>query len=71
MVIIGIGGLGLMAVQIARALLNPTIIAVDIDDKRLQQAKKLGADYSINSRSGDAVKQVKDLSNGHGVEAVC
>jgi propanol-preferring alcohol dehydrogenase len=70
MVIIGIGGLGLMAVQIARALLNPKIIAVDIDDKRLEQAKKLGADYGVNSRSRDAVKQVKDLTNNLGAEAV-
>lgn len=70
MVIIGIGGLGLMAVQIARALLNPKIIAVDIDDRRLKEAKKFGADYVVNSRSGDAVKQVKDLTNGLGAEAV-
>ena len=70
MVIIGIGDLGLMAVQIARSLLNPKIIAVDIDDKRLRQAKKLGADYILNSRSGDVVKQVKDFTNGLGAEAV-
>ncbi len=70
LVITGIGGLGLMAVQIARALLNPRIIAVDIDDRRLKEAKKLGADYSVNSRSGDAVKQVKDLTDGLGAEAV-
>ncbi len=70
MVIIGIGGLGLMVVQIARSLLNPKIIAVDIDGKRLRQAKKLGADYILNSRSGDVVKQVKDFTNGLGAEAV-
>lgn len=70
MVIIGAGGLGLMAVQIARAILNPTIIAVDIEDKRLKEAKKLGADYVVNSKSGDAVKQVKDLTAGYGAEAV-
>jgi len=51
MVIIGTGGLGLMAIQIARALFNPTITAVDIDDERLRQAKKLGADYGVNSMS--------------------
>jgi propanol-preferring alcohol dehydrogenase len=70
LVITGIGGLGLMAVQIARALLNPNIIAVDIDDKRLEQAKKFGADYAVNSRNGDAVKQVKDLTNGLGTDAI-
>lgn len=70
MVITGIGGLGLMAVQIARSLLNPTIIAVDIDDKRLKLASKLGADHVVNSKSGDAVKQVKDITKGLGAEAV-
>lgn len=70
LVITGIGGLGLMAVQIARALLNPKIIAVDIDDKRLEQAKKLGADYAVNSKNGDAVKQVKDLTGGLGTDAI-
>ena len=70
MVIIGVGGLGLMAVQIARALLNPTIITVDIDNKRLKQAKKVGADYTVNSKSGDTVGQVKNLTNDLGAEAV-
>jgi alcohol dehydrogenase, propanol-preferring len=70
MVIIGIGGLGLMAVQLARALLNPNIIAVDIDDKRLKQAERLGADHIVNSKSGDAITQVKDLTNGLGADAV-
>jgi alcohol dehydrogenase, propanol-preferring len=70
LVITGIGGLGLMAVQIARATTNPNIIAVDIDDKRLEQAKKLGADYVVNSKLGDAPKQVKDLTSGLGADAI-
>ncbi len=70
MVIIGTGGLGLMAIQIARALFNPTITAVDIDDERLRQAKKLGADYGVNSMSVDVVKQVKDLTQNLGAESI-
>jgi alcohol dehydrogenase, propanol-preferring len=70
LVITGIGGLGLMAVQIARALMNPNIIAVDIDDKRLEQAKNLGANHVINSKQGDAPKQVKDLTSGLGADAI-
>ena len=70
LVITGIGGLGLMAVQIARALMNPTIIAVDIDDKRLDQAKNLGANHVVNSKQGDATKQIKDLTSGLGVDAI-
>lgn len=70
MVIIGAGGLGLMAVQIARALLNPTIIVVDIDDERLDKAKILGADYGFNSKSDDPVHHVKDLTGGLGADSV-
>jgi alcohol dehydrogenase, propanol-preferring len=70
LVIAGIGGLGLMAVQIARALMNPTIIAVDIDDKRLDQAKNLGANHVVNSKQGDAPKQIKDLTSGLGADAI-
>jgi alcohol dehydrogenase, propanol-preferring len=70
LVITGIGGLGLMAVQIARALMNPNIIAVDIDDKRLEQAKNLGANHVINSKQGDAPKQVKDLTSDLGADAI-
>ncbi len=70
MVIIGTGGLGLMAIQIARALFNPTITAVDIDDERLRQAKKLGADYGVNSMSVDVVKQVKDLTQNLGADSI-
>lgn len=70
LVITGIGGLGLMAVQIARALMNPTIIAVDIDDKRLDQAKNLGANHVVNSKQGDAPKQIKDLTSGLGADAI-
>lgn len=51
-----------MAVQIARSLLNPTIITVDIDDKSLKHASKLGADHVVNSKSGDPVKQVKNIT---------
>jgi len=70
LVIIGAGGLGLMAVQIARVLLNPTIIVLDIEDKRLDEAKKLGADYAFNSKSDDPVHHVKDLTDNLGADSV-
>jgi len=46
LVIIGAGGLGLMAVQIAKAVTKSKIICVDLDDKRLETARNLGADSS-------------------------
>lgn len=70
MVIIGAGGLGLTAVQIVRALINPTIIVLDIDDERLDEAKKLGADHVINSKSDDPVHHIKDLTGGLGADSI-
>ena len=69
-VIIGAGGLGLMSVQIARAITNSTIVVVDVDDKRLAEAKKLGAHEVVNSSKVDPVEDIKRLTNSLGTEAV-
>ncbi len=69
-VIIGAGGLGLMAVQLAKVVTNARIAIVDIDDKKLAEAKRLGADEIVNSGAGDPVKGIKDITNGLGAEAV-
>ena len=47
--IVGAGGLGLMAVQIAKALTKANIICADIDDKKLNSAKDLGATHIVNT----------------------
>ena len=70
LVIIGAGGLGLMAVQIAKAITNSSIIIMDVDDEKLKEAKKLGADRTINSLSSDPVKSLKDFTNGKGCEVL-
>ena len=70
LVIVGAGGLGLMGTQIAKALTNTTVTVLDLDDKRLAEAKKLGADYVINSKTTDPVKEIKDLTNGLGVDII-
>lgn len=67
---VGIGGLGLMGIQIARALYNPYIIAIDVNDDRLDKAKKLGADYTINSKSEKTLEKIKQLTNDLGVHAI-
>jgi alcohol dehydrogenase, propanol-preferring len=69
-VIIGAGGLGLMSVQIARTTTNSRIVVVDVDDKRLLEAKKLGAHEVVNSSKGDPVEEIKNLTNALGAEAV-
>jgi propanol-preferring alcohol dehydrogenase len=70
MVIVGAGGLGLMAVQLARAITNARIAIVDIDDRKLAEARRLGAHETINSGTSDPVKGVKDITHNLGAEAV-
>jgi propanol-preferring alcohol dehydrogenase len=48
LLIISAGGLGLVAVQIAKAITNSNILIMDVDDKKLKEANKLDADISIN-----------------------
>ncbi|TBR23318.1 MAG: zinc-binding alcohol dehydrogenase [Candidatus Nitrosotenuis sp.] len=70
MVIFGAGGLGLMGVQIARAITNANIICVDIDDAKLTLAKELGADNVVNSKDPDAAQKIISLCNGKGADCV-
>jgi propanol-preferring alcohol dehydrogenase len=69
-VIVGAGGLGLMAVQLAKAVSGSKIIALDLDDQKLEAAKKNGADNTINSRQEDPVKAVMELTDKMGADAV-
>ncbi|SEB14729.1 alcohol dehydrogenase, propanol-preferring [Thalassobacillus cyri] len=59
----GCGGLGLSAVQIATAL-GANVIAVDIDDKKLTFAQKLGAVATINARKDNPAKVLKEITKG-------
>jgi len=69
-VIFGAGGLGLMGVQIARAVTRANIICVDIDDEKLKTAKDLGADSTVNSKDPDAVQKIISLCDGKGADSV-
>ena len=65
-VISGIGGLGHMAVQYAKAM-GMRVIAVDIADSKLELAKSLGAEITINALKEDPVARVqKDIKGAHG-----
>ena len=69
-VIVGTGGLGLMAIQLAKAVTGAKIIAMDIDDQKLDVAKKNGADITINSKKEDPVKAIMELTDKLGADAV-
>ena len=69
-VIVGAGGLGLMAIQLAKAITGARIIAMDIDDNKLQAAKSNGADVIVNSKKEDPVKAIMELTEKMGADAV-
>ena len=65
-VISGIGGLGHMAVQYAKAM-GMHVVAADIFDDKLKLAKELGADVIVNGTAADAIEQVQKATGGaHG-----
>ena len=66
-VVLGIGGLGHMAVQILEALTPARLIAGDIDDAKLAHARALGADETVNTRHlQTAVKEIRRLVGPRG-----
>jgi propanol-preferring alcohol dehydrogenase len=69
-VIVGTGGLGLMAIQLAKAVIGANIIALDLDDEKLKVAKKNGADNIINSKKEDPIKAIMELTAKSGADAV-
>jgi alcohol dehydrogenase, propanol-preferring len=52
-----------MAIQLAKAVTGAKIIAMDLDDKKLDVAKKNGADNTINSKKEDPVKVIMELTD--------
>ena len=63
----GIGGLGHIAVQYARAM-GLRVVAVDVDDSKLALATRLGAEVVVNARTSDVVAEVQKATGGvHGV----
>ena len=62
MAIMGCGGLGLNAISIARAMGFNNIIAVDIDNGKLEAALEMGATKALNSQNDDAVSELQKLA---------
>ena len=69
-VVLGCGGLGMIAISIMRALGIGNIIACDIDAIKLAEAQKLGANALVNTRDADAAAQIGKLSGGNVAAAV-
>ncbi|HEY0774091.1 MAG TPA: S-(hydroxymethyl)mycothiol dehydrogenase, partial [Nocardioidaceae bacterium] len=68
--VIGCGGVGSAAVMGARLAGAAKIIAVDIDDKKLEWARAMGATHTVNSKETDPVEAVQELTGGFGADVV-
>jgi S-(hydroxymethyl)mycothiol dehydrogenase len=66
--VFGCGGVGDAAIAGAALAGATTIIAVDLDDRKLEWAKTFGATHTVNSRQTDAVEAIKGLTGGFGVD---
>jgi S-(hydroxymethyl)mycothiol dehydrogenase len=66
--VFGCGGVGNAALEGSRLAGASTIIAVDIDDRKLEWAKGFGATHTINSTTEDAVEKIRELTGGNGVD---
>jgi len=62
--VFGAGGIGLCAISAAAIVDADPVIAVDIQDRKLEFARRFGATHTINSNDADAVQQIKDLTGG-------
>lgn len=68
-VLIGVGGLGHVGVQIARATTAAQVVAVDVKDEALELARKVGAHRTVIS-DADARGRIRDITGGRGADVV-
>jgi succinate semialdehyde reductase (NADPH) len=68
--VVGAGGVGGSLIQVARALGAERIIAIDIQQDKLDLARRLGATDTVDAAADDPVEAVSELTGGRGVDAV-
>jgi S-(hydroxymethyl)mycothiol dehydrogenase len=68
--VFGCGGVGDAAIAGARLAGARTIVAVDVDDRKLAWAKEFGATHVVNAGTADAVEYIKSVTDGNGAD-VC
>ena len=68
--VLGCGGVGDAAIVGAKLAGATTIIAVDLDPKKLEWAQSMGATHVVNARTGDVVESVRELTGGNGADVV-
>ncbi|WP_119730382.1 S-(hydroxymethyl)mycothiol dehydrogenase [Thermomonospora amylolytica] len=68
--VIGCGGVGDAAIAGARLAGAARIIAVDVDDRKLEWARGFGATHTVNSAETDPVEAIRELTGGFGADVV-
>lgn len=67
-VVVGAGMIGLLVIQVLRAAGCGLLAAVDIDETKLQMARQFGADRIFKAESPNLVSQLKELTDGRGMD---
>jgi L-iditol 2-dehydrogenase len=65
-IVVGSGVIGLLLVQVLRAIGFGSVIAVDIDDRKLEKARELGADHTVNTTRQELWSTVDTVTSGRG-----
>ncbi|MFI7149074.1 S-(hydroxymethyl)mycothiol dehydrogenase [Nonomuraea sp. NPDC050022] len=68
--VIGCGGVGNAAIAGARLAGATTIIAVDVDDRKLAWARGIGATHTVNAGQADPIERIRELTGGFGADVV-
>lgn len=69
-VVVGAGPVGLAAIITAKLYGPGRIVAVDLDNSRLERAREFGADVTINNSSENVVERVQEMTDGLGADVV-
>jgi propanol-preferring alcohol dehydrogenase len=73
LVIIGAGGLGTMCIQLAKKISGAKVAVLDVATPKLEMAKNLGADFTIDTSrmsKSEVVQKLRDNNSGRGADAV-
>jgi S-(hydroxymethyl)mycothiol dehydrogenase len=68
--VIGCGGVGDAAIAASSLAGARTIVAVDVDDRKLEWARRFGATHTVNASAADPVEAVRELTDGFGADVV-
>ena len=64
-VVLGVGPMGMWCIQGLNSNTLAGLIAIDVDDEKLELAKRFGATYAINSRNEDPIARIREITGGH------